>query len=93
MREDTPRIQEMMRVYDPEGRWIGFVGAVGPTRFEVTGDPRHPTRVYDVPMRGVREVLSRDRVVLWFHPGPNQEVDDDAGSAVPPADAHVTEGG
>lgn len=85
MREETPRIHEMMRVYDPEGRWVGYVSAVGPTHFEVTGG-LNPMHVYDVPMRGVREVRSRDRVILWFHPGPSQAIDeDDAGTSVPPA--------
>ena len=93
MRDDTPRIQEMMRVYDPEGILIGFVSAVGPTHFEVSAGPRHPFRVYDIPVRDVREVRTRDRVILWFHPGPGQEIEDDAGSAVPPADSHVSEGG
>jgi hypothetical protein len=93
MRDDTPRIQEMMRVYDPDGDLVGFVSAVGPTHFEVSAGPLHPMRVYDIPMRGVREVRTRDRVILWFHPGPTQEIEDDAGSAVPPEDAHVTEGG
>ncbi|HLT29989.1 MAG TPA: hypothetical protein VK013_08095 [Myxococcaceae bacterium] len=93
MREDTPRIQEMMRVYDPDGEWVGLVSAVGPTHFEVTGGPLHAMRVYDVPMRDVREVRSRDRVILWFHPGPGQEIEDDAGTAVPPAEGHASEGG
>lgn len=81
--EDTHGIRDAMRVYGPDGAFLGWVGAVGPTHFELALGATHPTIDYDIPMTAVRDV-SRWRVVLRCGLDGFERVIEEEGTNLPP---------
>lgn len=81
--EETHGIRDAMRVYGPDGAFLGWVGAVGPEHFELSLGAAHPTVDYDIPITAVRDV-SRWRVVLRDGLECFSPIEEDAGTNLPP---------
>jgi len=81
--ESTHGIHESMRVYGPDGAFLGWVSAVGPTHFVLSPGAAHPTVDYDIPMPAVRQV-ARGRVFLLHGLTDFDQIMDDAGTNLPP---------